>query len=433
MCKKSTELKDDIANMLVELMGNEIGNICSIDKVESKMIDILNDIRKQATENIFEKKDPVECSCECGEAMINHQKRPITVVGLASYTVNRRSFLCPKCQIYVYPLDKIMEIEGKYTLEIKKAMTLFGQRMPFEESSDYLEKILRVSVSDEKIRDYVETIGEKIASDEKKESDRKVGKNGHIIEWEGAQPQKQGAAYMQLDGSMVQTRELGWKEVRNGILFRDKDNVQSDKNHKLILNKKYFSIFNTGEESLDCFKNRATQEAYYFGFHCYENPVILGDGAKWIWNYATTHHPYAIQILDYYHASEYLGEACSALKLLDNSSGKKGELFDLLWEGKIQLIINYLSDQQSLHSNVIDCISYFTNNKHRMKYKEYRNKGIDIGSGAIESAHRIIVQTRMKHSGMHWGKNNVQSIVSLRSKYLSGEWRNIVDDYLLAA
>ena len=40
MCKKSTELKDDIANMLVELMGNEIGNICSIDKVESKMIDI---------------------------------------------------------------------------------------------------------------------------------------------------------------------------------------------------------------------------------------------------------------------------------------------------------------------------------------------------------------------------------------------------------
>ena len=75
-----------------------------------------------------------------------------------------------------------------------------------------------------KIRDYVETIGEKIASDEKKESDRKIGKNGHIIEWEGAQPQKQGAAYMQLDGSMVQTRELGWKEVRNGILFRDKDN-----------------------------------------------------------------------------------------------------------------------------------------------------------------------------------------------------------------
>ena len=68
-----------------------------------------------------------------------------------------------------------------------------------------------------------------------------------------------------------------------------------------------------------------------------------------------------------------------------------------------------------------------------MRYKEYRNKGLDIGSGAIESAHRIVIQTRMKQSGMHWKKSNVQSIASLRSKYLSGQWTSIVEDYLIAA
>nr|ADI87676.1 hypothetical protein LW2_0010 [uncultured Nitrospirae bacterium MY2-3C] len=61
-----------------------------------------------------------------------------------------------------------------------------------------------------------------------------------------------------------------------------------------------------------------------------------------------------------------------------------------------------------------------------MKYGEYRKEGVDIGSGVIESAHRVVVQVRMKQSGMHWNKKNVQPIVSLRALYLSGRWSNIV-------
>ena len=91
-----------------------------------------------------------------------------------------------------------------------------------------------------------------------------------------------------------------------------------------------------------------------------------------------------------------------------------------------------LLDQKST-DDVVSCIRYFKNNQHRMRYKEYRNKGLDIGSGAIESAHRIVIQTRMKQSGMHWKKSNVQSIACLRSKYLSGQWTSIVEDYLIAA
>ncbi len=65
-------------------------------------------------------------------------------------------------------------------------------------------------------------------------------------------------------------------------------------------------------------------------------------------------------------------------------------------------------------------------NKDRMRYRAYRRQGFSIGSGAIESAHRIIVQTRMKQSGMHWGKDNVQSILSLRAAFLSGLWSSII-------
>ena len=144
-------------------------------------------------------------------------------------------------------------------------------------------------------------------------------------------------------------------------------------------------------------------------------------------------HPGAIQILDYYHACEYLGKAWKSVfadypNQMQWAAIKEASLAQL-WEGHIEAVIAELSEQKST-KEVIDCIRYFEKNKHRMRYGEYRNHGLNIGSGAIESAHRIIVQKRMKLSGMHWGKDNVQSMVALRAKYLSGQWPQIVNTYL---
>lgn len=49
-------------------------------------------------------------------------------------------------------------------------------------------------------------------------------------------------------------------------------------------------------------------------------------------------------------------------------------------------------------------IGYFQNNKHRMKYKTFIEKDFLIGSGAIESAHRHVLQQRLKLSGQRWTK-----------------------------
>lgn len=233
---------------------------------------------------------------------------------------------------------------------------------------------------------------------------------------------------------MVQTREDSWKEVRNGVLFKETDRCQIDKHHKVILKKQYFSIFNRRKDSLQAFKDRATQEAFDFNFHQYENPVIIGDGAKWIWDYANQEHPYATQILDYYHACEYLGDAWQSLSFFETKekNSVKLLLFNWLSQGKIRPIIQYLKKQLS-SEKIETCIRYFQNNISRMNYGLYKDRGFDIGSGTIESAHRTIVQSRMKQAGMHWGKANVQSILSLRAKYLSGGWNDIVDKYLKAA
>ena len=233
---------------------------------------------------------------------------------------------------------------------------------------------------------------------------------------------------------MVQTREFGWKEVKNGMLFTQKNVAQVDKHHRVVLAKKYFSEFNNGESSLKKFLDRTTQECYDFKFHHYKRHAIIADGAVWIWDYASIFHPDAIQILDYYHSAEYLGAALQAINFQDEAieKGQRKKLKDQLWEGEIRSIISFL-EQQTQVKAITDCIRYYENNIERMDYGKYRKMGLDIGSGAIESAHRIIVQKRMKQSGMHWGKNNVQSIISLRSKFLSGQWGDIVGTYLKKA
>jgi len=73
-------------------------------------------------------------------------------------------------------------------------------------------------------------------------------------------------------------------------------------------------------------------------------------------------------------------------------------------------------------------IDYLTNNADRMDYKRYRKWGAGIiGSGAIESAHRTVVQERLKLSGQRWNKKGAQNVLNLRVVYKSGAWNKVID------
>jgi hypothetical protein len=57
---------------------------------------------------------------------------------------------------------------------------------------------------------------------------------------------------------------------------------------------------------------------------------------------------------------------------------------------------------------------YYLKNLHRMFYGTLRNNGVFIGSGAIESAHRNVIQKRLKLSGQRWTKKGAQAMLQLR-------------------
>ena len=100
------------------------------------------------------------------------------------------------------------------------------------------------------------------------------------------------------------------------------------------------------------------------------------------------------------------------------------------------LSINQLTKEESFKTKKElkeKILNYFERNKNRMQYKTYRNNGWLIGSGAIESAHRHVLQRRLKLSGQRWTKQGLQKMANLRCVYKSDQWEKITQLTKLAA
>ena len=76
---------------------------------------------------------------------------------------------------------------------------------------------------------------------------------------------------------------------------------------------------------------------------------------------------------------------------------------------------------------IVNIYTYMVNNKERIKYKYYKDKGYYIGSGAIESGNKMVIQQRMKQSGMRWSIDGGQYIAALRTRHESNRWDEVIE------
>mgnify|MGYP003870798775 FL=1 len=160
-------------------------------------------------------------------------------------------------------------------------------------------------------------------------------------------------------------------------------------------------------------------EARHRGLGKAQRKVFLGDGALWIWELARVNFPDALQILDYYHASEHLHELATELGV---ASETLGEWSEKLWEGDVEAILKEANLAKS------DCkdpeaaegqIPYFEKNIERMRYAAFRKNGFFIGSGVVEGACKHVVGKRLKQSGMFWSLPGAGFVLDYRCAVLS--------------
>jgi len=138
------------------------------------------------------------------------------------------------------------------------------------------------------------------------------------------------------------------------------------------------------------------------------NIVFIADGARWIWKWIEQHYPKSIRIIDYYHSKEHL---CEFAKFYYKDQSKRHKWIDRLSQQMLDKGIDpiiqaleKLPKQQNTRAKRNRLLNYYKQNKNRMQYHKYLEKGLLIGSGAIESAHKDVLQQRLKLSGQRWTK-----------------------------
>lgn len=152
--------------------------------------------------------------------------------------------------------------------------------------------------------------------------------------------------------------------------------------------------------------------------------VVIGDGSHWIWNLADAHFPQATQIVDWYHASQYVWQAAATIfgETSDLRVSWAHQQMDALWDGRVAEVLVALEPYRSRGEGVTDAISYDTTHQGRMAYPTYRSRGLHIGSGTIESAGKQLVSARLKLAGMIWDAPGAEAVAVVRAWLKSERW-----------
>jgi hypothetical protein len=284
-----------------------------------------------------------------------------------------------------------------------------GQQKVFVEAEETLEMLKGLKINAKQIERVCHHYGDLI-----EQQDAEMINSQVFREYEGTQGNQ--LHYAMIDGAMYLTKEEQWKEAKLGRIFNTNENVNVSKNRSIISNSTYVS-------HLGGIKDFFPKLEYHLDG--LKSVVIIADGAKWIWNWADDFYPEATQILDFYHAKEHLCEfAVNYFKESTPRSEWIDEQCRTMLEEDTQKVIGALKDlpmspTKKLEQQKKKLINYYQKNRKRMRYSAYIKKGLLIGSGAIESAHRNVLQQRMKLSGQHWTKKGFQQISNLRVVYKS--------------
>jgi len=222
---------------------------------------------------------------------------------------------------------------------------------------------------------------------------------------------------------LAQEHERGWSEIKVGCCYQTRSRVDRKRPSRLEIRAQSTSYVTALEEA-SSFGWRPWREAVRRGVLAADEVVVLGDAAHWIWNIAQTHFPRATQIVDWYHASEYVWNAASAIwgqASPERASWARAQL-DLLWESKVSEVLVELERWRERGEAVEAALSYYSEHQARMDYASYRARGLQIGSGSVESACKQLVSARLKQAGMIWDAAGAEAVAVVRAWLLSERW-----------
>lgn len=311
-------------------------------------------------------------------------------------------------------------------MPLQRAVVDFGAEHAFGQVPDKLREHYGISLSPSTIRRLTERHAQGI----------------HAAEGVAdAYPPEAGCAYVvaEVDGSMIPIVEVdeaapdkrkgktqGWQEVRLCLA------------HELgTVTPRFGAVFQgsvaqAGQHLFDC----ACQVG--LGRETYVHAV--GDGACWIADQVEQWFgPQGHYLIDFYHACSYLGAAAGSCAGERAPAAWLEEHKVLLKAGQVQTLLDRLephlepAEADDPQAPVRACYRYLSNRVGQLDYPSALSKGLPIGSGEIESAHRYVIQARLKLPGAWWKADNAQHMLTLRVLRANQEWEDYWQNLAMAA
>ena len=433
----STKAVEEISTVLAEEIGKLIEDeeIKDLQELENGIREMLKEAGLQIYGDVLEKEDRKlgkRVRCECGAKAKRISKREAKVMTVFGWVSYRRSYYgCSGCGEKQNRLDKNWGINpGQVSPVMGKLLAIAGVDIAFERARRKIKEFLLVEVSDNTIRKQTQLMGKKQAHleaqwIEESQDEAWLQSRERTIE---SVPER---LYGSMDGAQVPIGEE-WRELKSLSWYRVAA-VYGQEQHKaqeISYNCEIAPAQDFGRLLWATGVKRLADKAKELIFVC--------DGAVWIWKLVSHYFPDAIQIVDWYHACEYLTPIADAVFSQDAERQKwLQEVKDWLWHGRTQKVIQ--ACQRHIHHGLAAdaaqrAVTYYTNNQHRMDYAEYRKKGYWIGSGTIESACKQIATARLKIAGARWTTSGAIATAKARAAWLSnGDCFNSLSCLPLAA
>ncbi len=419
------KIMTEMIAVVKDFMSVVIANGKSIDfgEIEEQATELSRDFGKRVVEGALEGIGNGyvgrTIECECGGFMEYCGDNRWLLTSLSGkLELHRAYYYCKECGSSHVPLDEQLCLEGKHqSIGVRKCIALLGMVEGFEEASKRLKELTGVSVSGKEEQLESEEIGKEVGQQEDAEVEAFWSEEKEISAEVTAR-----RFYITTDGVNVRTGKETTKEMKIGGVYETalaKDAIAGD----IRYTGGYYKSEALGKKLYVLARRR--------GFCTAQESVFIGDGSKWIWNIAKYHFPEAVHIVDWYHAEERLWAVGRSVYGEGTTATKKWvkRRLNHLAKGKVDLVISSLSKLSSSNPEVVenevgieDNITYFTNNKERMRYNEYKEKGYHIGSGIIESACKHVVGQRLKQAGMTWSVEGADAIIQLRILWKNGKW-----------
>ena len=362
----------------------------------------------------------VAADCECGGQGKRVSKREAQVLSVFGWAGYRRSYYqCMSCGRRWVALDENQGLRaGQATEMMGSLLGLAGITVSFEEAHRQIEQYLLVDVSANTIRQETQRIGEKQAEREQKWITQSQDL-AYLQELE-RQPKGPKRLYGSIDGAFVPL-EAEWKEAKTVCWYQVGSRYGSSELHAQEI--AYYTSLKPAETFGELLWGTGIQHQADKA----DELIFVCDGAIWIWNLVKQYFPHAVQIVDWYHACQYIHAVAEALSLSQvEKDNWITEMKSLLWNGEAEDILQECRTHLKQVGHPAErLISYYTNNLERLRYADFRAKNYFIGSGTVESGCKQIVAMRLKRSGARWTYLGATLTAKARTAWLSGSWLNL--------